>query len=152
MLCIIAGNGEPEHARFVTKSVAAAPALRSRSPRLFAHTAIVIYPAFFCRSVNDSPGQGLSCAMSRLLRSSYPSSYSPLPQTTHIDDENATGKETTRSLQDQGKRHLCSYWFQLAMSVVFLFLAGTAGFFIGLSYSLDRPTYSSFAETVPQGL
>ena len=100
--------------------------------------------------MNDSPEEG-NCAMSRLLRPSLPSSYFPLPQNSHVDDYNEPGKETTLSLQGQGKRHLRSHGLQLAMSIVLLLLAGTAGFVIGLSFSQSRLTSSSLPDTVPQG-
>ena len=91
--------------------------------------------------------------MSRLLRPSQPTSYFALPQDSHIDDDdNDSGKETSRSLQRPEKRQSCSHWSQLAMTVVLLSLAGTTGFFIGLSFPHKRLTFPSLLDTVPQGL
>ena len=89
--------------------------------------------------------------MSKLLRPNNLSSYLPLPQNSHIDDDNDPGKETVQSFRDQGKRRLLSPWFQLAIIVVLLLLAGIAGFLIGLSHPQSRLRFSSFPETVPQG-
>lgn len=88
--------------------------------------------------------------MSKLLRTSHSPSYFPLPQYGHIDDDNDPGKETVQSLRGQGKRALWSPWLQLAMMVVSFLLAGTAGFFIGLSLPQKRLASWSLPDTVPQ--
>ena len=90
-------------------------------------------------------------AMSRLLRPSHPPAYFPIPQNTNSDYDNDPGKETTRSLQGHGKRRICSHRFQLAVLVILLLLAGTAGFFIGLSFPRNRLDTSWIPYTVPQG-
>lgn len=89
--------------------------------------------------------------MSKLLRTSHSPSYFPLPQYGHIDDDNDPGKETVQSLRGQGKRALWSPWLQLAMMVVSFMLAGTAGFFIGLSLPQKQLASWSLPDTVPQG-
>ena len=89
--------------------------------------------------------------MSSLLRSSRPPSYSPLPQNSHVDDDNDLGKETDLSIQGQGKRYRWFHKLQLGMIVVLLLLAGTAGFFIGFRLSQSRQASSSVPDTVPQG-
>ncbi|CAD6567421.1 MAG: hypothetical protein ASARMPREDX12_005823 [Alectoria sarmentosa] len=88
--------------------------------------------------------------MSTLLRPSHLVSYLPLPQNSHIDDDNDGGKERIQALHRQGKRRLWSPCLQLAMILVLLLLAGTAGFFIALSLPRNRLASSSLPDTVPQ--
>ena len=109
------------------------------------------YPLFSCRPWKDSPPTKLNLAMSTLLRPSHLVSYLPLPQNSHIDDDNDGGKERIQALHRQGKRRLWSPCLQLAMILVLLLLAGTAGFFIALSLPRNRLASSSLPDTVPQG-
>ena len=88
--------------------------------------------------------------MSELLRPSHPPSYSPLPHNTHLDDDNDLGIETTSSRQGLGKSPFCPHWLQFAMMVVLLLLAGTSGFFVGLSFPQNRLPSSLLPDTVPQ--
>lgn len=89
--------------------------------------------------------------MSILLRLNPSTSYLPLPQNGHIEDENDPGKETVQSSRRQGERYLWLPWLQLAIVVVLLLLAGIAGFFIGLSLPQSRLASSSLPDTVPRG-
>lgn len=79
--------------------------------------------------------------MSELLRPSPPPSYSPLPQTTHLGDDDDLG---------YGKSPFYPHWLQLGMMVALLLFAGTSGFFVGLSFSQNRLASSSLPDTVPQ--
>lgn len=108
-------------------------------------------PQSSCIPLNDLTRERFRCAMSRLLPPSRSPSYFPLSQTSHIDEDNESGKETTRSIQAQGRHYFSPHCLQLAMIAVLLVLAATAGFFVGLSFPRNQLASSSLPDTVPQG-
>lgn len=108
-------------------------------------------PVFPGGPANDSPRRRSVSAMSKLLRLNPSPSYFPLPQNGHVDDDKDPGKETVQYSCGQRQCHLWLPWLQLAIVVVLLFLAGIAGFFIGLSHPESRWASSSLPDTVPRG-
>ena len=91
--------------------------------------------------------------MSGLQRPTPSPSYSPLSQHSHIDDDGhilGKEKETALSPHGQGKRHILPL-SQLAIILVLLLLAATAGFFLARCFPQTRLGAPSLPHTVPQG-
>ena len=103
------------------------------------------------RPIHHLPATRSHVQMSRLQRFTPSPSYSPLSQHSHVDDDgHIIEKQTAFSSHGQGKRHIFP-WLQLAIILVLLLLAATAGFFLARCFPQTRLVAPSLPHTVPQG-